>query len=112
MEAAVSPAEASAAVAAAASSVSTASMQSALRRCLCSSIFLGLRSAARATSDCFCSTLQAVCSDFHPNIYFPFNCHAKAFAMSYYMDFELTVALLILGIGTLVFVVRRWINRQ
>jgi len=32
--------------------------------------------------------------------------------MSYYMDFELTVALLILGIGILVFVVRRWIDRQ
>lgn len=32
--------------------------------------------------------------------------------MSYYMDFELTVALLILGIGILVFVVRRWIDHQ
>jgi hypothetical protein len=32
--------------------------------------------------------------------------------MSYYMDFQLTVVLLILGIGLLVFVVRRWINRQ
>jgi hypothetical protein len=31
--------------------------------------------------------------------------------MSYYMEFELTVAGLILGIGLLVFVVRRWINR-
>jgi hypothetical protein len=32
--------------------------------------------------------------------------------MSYYMEFELTVAGLILGIGLLVFVFRRWINRQ
>jgi len=32
--------------------------------------------------------------------------------MSYYMDFQLTIALLILGIGILVFVVHRWINRQ
>ena len=32
--------------------------------------------------------------------------------MSYYLDFEVTIALLILGIGLLVFVVRRWINRQ
>jgi len=32
--------------------------------------------------------------------------------MSYYMDFQLTIALLILGIGLLVFVVRRWISRQ
>jgi len=32
--------------------------------------------------------------------------------MSYYMDFQVTMALLILGIGLLVFVVRRWINRQ
>lgn len=32
--------------------------------------------------------------------------------MSYYMDFQLTIAILILGIGLLVIVVRRWINRQ
>jgi len=32
--------------------------------------------------------------------------------MSYYFDFELTIALLILGIGFLVFILRRWINRQ
>jgi hypothetical protein len=32
--------------------------------------------------------------------------------MSYYMDFQITIALLILGIGLLVLVVRRWINRQ
>ena len=32
--------------------------------------------------------------------------------MSYYMDFQVTIALLILGIGLLVFVVRRWIDRQ
>jgi len=32
--------------------------------------------------------------------------------MSYYMDFQITIALLILGIGLLVFVVRRWIDRQ
>jgi len=32
--------------------------------------------------------------------------------MSYYMDFQLTIAILILGIGLLVFVVRRLINRQ
>jgi hypothetical protein len=28
------------------------------------------------------------------------------------MDFEITIALLILGIGLLVFIVRRWIDRQ
>ena len=32
--------------------------------------------------------------------------------MSFYMDFQLTVVLLILGVGVLVLVVRRWINRQ
>jgi len=32
--------------------------------------------------------------------------------MSYYMDFQLTVVLLLLGLGVLVVVVRRWINRQ
>jgi hypothetical protein len=32
--------------------------------------------------------------------------------MSYYMEFQVTIALLILGVGLLVFVVRRWINRQ
>jgi hypothetical protein len=32
--------------------------------------------------------------------------------MSYYMEFQVTIALLILGFGLLVFVVRRWINRQ
>jgi len=32
--------------------------------------------------------------------------------MSYYMDFEITIALLVLGIGLLVFIVRRWIDRQ
>ena len=32
--------------------------------------------------------------------------------LSYYFDFELTIAGLILGIGLLVFVIRRWINRQ
>jgi hypothetical protein len=32
--------------------------------------------------------------------------------MSYYMDFEITIALLILGSGLLVFIVRRWIDRQ
>jgi hypothetical protein len=32
--------------------------------------------------------------------------------MSYDMDFEITIALLILGIGLLVFIVRRWIDRQ
>ena len=32
--------------------------------------------------------------------------------MSYYMDFQITIALLILGIGLLVLVIRRWINRQ
>jgi len=32
--------------------------------------------------------------------------------MSYYMDFQFTIVLLILGIGVLVLVVRRWIHRQ
>ena len=32
--------------------------------------------------------------------------------MSYYMDFQVTIAFLILGIGLLVIVLRRWINRQ
>ena len=32
--------------------------------------------------------------------------------MSYYMDFEITMALLVLGIGLLVFIVPRWIDRQ
>lgn len=31
--------------------------------------------------------------------------------MSYYMDFQITIAILILGIGLLVFIIRRWINR-
>jgi len=32
--------------------------------------------------------------------------------MSYFMDFQITMALLILGLGALVLIVRRWINRQ
>jgi hypothetical protein len=32
--------------------------------------------------------------------------------MSYFMDFQITMALLILGLGALVLVVRRWIKRQ
>jgi len=32
--------------------------------------------------------------------------------MSYYMDFEITIALVILGIGLLVFILLRWIDRQ
>jgi len=32
--------------------------------------------------------------------------------MSYYMDFQVPIAFLILGIGLLVIVLRRWINRQ
>jgi hypothetical protein len=32
--------------------------------------------------------------------------------MSYYMDFQITIALLILGVGVLVLVIRRWIDRQ
>jgi hypothetical protein len=32
--------------------------------------------------------------------------------LSYYFDFELTIAGLIVGIGLLAFVIRRWINRQ
>jgi len=32
--------------------------------------------------------------------------------MSFFMDFQITMVLLILGLGALVLVVRRWINRQ
>jgi len=32
--------------------------------------------------------------------------------MSYYMDFQLTIVLLMLGVGVLAVVIRRWINRQ
>ena len=32
--------------------------------------------------------------------------------MSYFMDFQLTMVFLLLGVGVLVVVVRRWINRQ
>jgi len=31
--------------------------------------------------------------------------------MSYYMDFQLTIVLLMLGVGVLAVVIRRWINR-
>lgn len=40
------------------------------------------------------------------------NLNAELFPMSYFMDFQITMALLILGLGALVLVVRRWINRQ
>ena len=38
--------------------------------------------------------------------------NAELFPMSYFMDFQITMALLILGLGALVLIVRRWINRQ
>jgi hypothetical protein len=38
--------------------------------------------------------------------------NAELFPMSYFMDFQITIALLILGLGAVVLVVRRWINRQ
>jgi hypothetical protein len=38
--------------------------------------------------------------------------HRSKRSLSYYFDFELTIAGLILGLGLLVFVIRRWINRQ